>query len=170
MNLKKLTSISLFLALGFILHQIVPPIVLGIKPDFLLSMMFIAIVICEDYKSTVACSLAFGILAAITTGFPGGQLPNIIDKIVAANLIFLLNKALFKLNVNLKMVLISFVGTIVSGSVFLLSVALLFSLPASFSALFLTIVLPTAFANSFVAFLIFNIVLIKKLIRITSNE
>ncbi len=163
MKLKKLITISLFLAIGFILHQIMPPIFLGIKPDFLLSMMFISIIVCDDYKSALLCGIVFGIFAAITTGFPGGQIPNVIDKIVTANFIYLLNKyaikPLNKINSNIKIVSLSFLGTLVSGAVFLFSVSLMFGLPANFIILFLTVVLPTSLLNCFITMIIYNLFL-----------
>ncbi|WP_195892749.1 tryptophan transporter [Desnuesiella massiliensis] len=167
MKIRKIIIISIFLAMGMVLHQIAPPIFLGVKPDFLLSMMFISIVYGKDYKTTLIISIVGGILSALTTGFPGGQLPNIIDKLVVGNFIFLINKALLKVNTNIKMIILGSLGTLASGSVFLLSASLLVGLPASFMALFITVVLPSTIINSFIVTLLYNIVLnAEKILRI----
>lgn len=94
MNLRKLILSSLLLAIGMVLHQIVPPFLFGMKPDFLLSTMFIAIALSDDYKLTLLIGLSAGILTAATTTFPGGQMPNIIDKLITCNLVYLLLKAI----------------------------------------------------------------------------
>lgn len=159
MKIRKIIIISIFLAIGLILHQIAPPIFLGVKPDFLLSMMFISIVYGKDYKTALIISIVAGVLSSLTTGFPGGQLPNIIDKLVVGNFIFLINKALSKVNTNIKMIILGSLGTLVSGSVFLFSASLLVGLPASFMALFITVVLPATIINSFIVTILYGIVL-----------
>lgn len=148
MNLKKLITCSLFLAIGVILHQITPPLFLGMKPDFLLAMMFLSILLFDDYKLTLIVGIAAGIFTAATTNFPGGQVPNLIDKIVTANLIYLINK-MFKESFNsyIKVGIISFIGTIISGTIFLGSAGLIAGLPGPFLALMLTVVLPATVLN-----------------------
>ncbi|SKA79308.1 Tryptophan transporter TrpP [Clostridium sp. USBA 49] len=157
MNLRKLTISSLLLAIGLILHQIVPPILFGMKPDFLLSMMFIAIALCDDYKTTLVIGLAAGILTALTTGFPMGQIPNIIDKIVTSNLIYFLFKFLDKkVNHQVEMAIISIVGTLISGTVFLGSALILFGLPGPFFSLMLGVVLPATIFNLVAVSILYN--------------
>lgn len=156
MNLKKLTLNSLFLAIGVVLHQITPPILFGMKPDFSLTMLFIIIILNEDYKTCISAGFIAGVLAALTTTFPGGQLPNIIDKLITATLIFAILKPFRRsMNNQLKVIILTPIGTIISGTAFLGSALLIVGLPASFKVLFLSIVIPAAGINTVVAILVF---------------
>lgn len=158
MNTRKLTLSAILLAIGLALHYIIPGISAGMKIDTLLSMMFIAILLCEDYKSTLAISGAAGILTALTTTFPNGQIPNIIDKLVTGHVIFLLVIVTKRLYHQVRMLGIAILGTLVSGTVFLGSALLLNPLPAPFGILFTTVVLPAAVANSVLVVVVYNIV------------
>lgn len=158
MNTRKLTISSLLLAIGLVLHYIIPGTLGGMKPDTLLSMMFVAIIICDDYKSTIAIGICAGILAAITTSFPGGQLPNIIDKFITANIIFVLITLLKKVNPIVKTIIIAILGTLISGTVFLTSALIIVGLPAPFTALFIAVVLPALIANTILSFIVYGIV------------
>lgn len=161
MNLKKLVTNSLFLAIGVILHQITPPLVNGMKPDFLLAMIFIIILLNNDYKTILITALAAGIFSAATTSFPGGQVPNIIDKFVTCNILYIVLITMRKISNNqIKIILISSLGTILSGSVFLLSALLLVGLPAPFSILFFSIVLPATLINTVVTSFLYNTVIL----------
>lgn len=157
MNLKRLVTNSLLLAIGAVLHQITPPIVLGMKPDFSLAMLFIIMILNEDYKSCISAGLIAGILAAATTGFPGGQIPNVIDKLITTNIIFFMLKPFRKvLNNQIKIIVITAVGTIISGTAFLTVASIMVGLPTSFRALFLSIVLPACLINTIAGTVIFN--------------
>lgn len=158
MNLKRLVTSSLLLAIGLVLHQVTPPILFGMKPDILLSMMFIAIVLNKDYKMALLVGLAAGILTAATTNFPGGQIPNIIDKLITCNFVYLMIKLTDKLNNQVKMAIISLIGTLISGTVFLGTAALLFGLPgnASFSSLMLLVVVPATLVNTIACLILYN--------------
>jgi len=156
-NLKKSIINSLFIAIGLILHQIAPPLFLGMKPDISLTMMFIIILINHDYKSTLLSGIVCGILTALTTTFPGGQLPNVIDKIITAHIIYLMLLPLRnRVNNQIQTIIISIIGTLISGTIFLGSAALLAGLPGSFSALFITAVLPATLVNTLVAPILYN--------------
>lgn len=161
MKLKNLTITALLLAIGMMLHQFAPPI-FGMKPDFLLSMMFIAMFFNVDYKSSLIIGITSGILTAATTTFPAGQLPNLIDKIITCQVIFfiiyILDKPTFKINNTFKLTIVSIIGTIISGTVFLGSASLLFSLPAPFKILFITVVLPASLINTAASLLLFNVI------------
>lgn len=159
MNLRKLVTASLLLAIGMILHQMTPPLVMGMKPDFLLAMMFIAIALCDDYKLTVVIGIVAGILTAATTTFPGGQLPNIVDKLITSQVAFLMFKIVkTKLSNQISMITVSIIGTLISGSVFLASALFIVGLPAPFEVLFLTIVIPATAINAIASAVLFNIV------------
>ncbi|MDY6064789.1 MAG: tryptophan transporter [Finegoldia sp.] len=120
MDSKNLTKSAILIAVGAVLHTIVPPIFLGVKPDFLLSMAFLAIMISKDIKTTLIIGSVAGIISAMTTGFPGGQVPNFIEKIITSLIVFSMIKAMNFQYSNLKVILINVVGTIVSGCLFLL--------------------------------------------------
>ena len=60
------------------------------KPDMMLLMMFLAIVLFPEKKNVLVVALGCGLLSALTTGFPGGQIPNIIDKLVTAFVFYFL--------------------------------------------------------------------------------
>ena len=156
-NFKKAIINSLFIGIGLILHQIAPPLLLGMKPDLSLTMMFIIILINDDYRTTLRSGIVCGILTALTTTFPGGQIPNVIDKIVTAHLIYLMLLPLRnRVNNQIKTILVTSIGTIISGAIFLGSAAILAGLPGSFSALFLGIVLPATLVNTIVAPILYN--------------
>jgi hypothetical protein len=157
MNLRKLILSSLLLAIGMVLHQIVPPFLFGMKPDFLLSTMFIAIALSDDYKLALLIGLAAGILTAATTTFPGGQIPNIIDKLITSNLVYFMLKAIKdKLNNQIKISIISVLGTLISGTAFLGSAFLIAGLPGPFFALMLAVVIPATLFNLGACVILYN--------------
>lgn len=177
-NTQKMIINALLLAIGAILHQVTPALGLPMQPDFALSMLFVIMIINNnDYKTNIIAAIITGIFTALTTKFPGGQLPNIIDKLVTVNIMYLvllfLNKTLdlIKLN-NLKenlLVLITFpLGTLISGSTFLLSAKYISGLPADFSILFITVVIPALLINTIGGFIIYQTITLslKRIIRI----
>ncbi|MGY4110945.1 hypothetical protein ACVIJU_001209 [Aeribacillus sp. SP014] len=94
MRTKELVILSLFVAIGVALHAIVPPIFNGMKPDMMLLMMFLGIFLFPGMTNAGLLGIATGILSGLTTSFPGGLVPNIIDKILTAFLIYFLFLAL----------------------------------------------------------------------------
>jgi len=151
MKTKDLTTASLLLAMGMVLHALTPAILGGVKPDFLLAMMFIAILIRPIPSHTFIVSIAAGVIAALTTSFPGGQLPSLIDKLGSGFFVLLIELVLMKRNRKfLPLAVLGFTATLVSGVLFLGSAALIVGLPAPMGALMTGVVLPTAIANSLV--------------------
>lgn len=120
---RNLTVSAIFMALGLVLHLMVPGVFFGVKPDFLLSMMFITLMIVGDAKEAILIGVAGGIMSALTTGFPGGQIPNFIEKIITSLVVFYIIKAMDKNFTIPKIILIFALGTMVSGTLFL-SIAL----------------------------------------------
>lgn len=159
MNLRKNILTALLLAIGFIMHQIVPGTLGSMKFDMMLAFIFIAIIINKDFKSMLLTAMLGGLITALTTTFPGGQLPNIIDKLLSCLFVYGLVNIFdrFKLN-QISIGIIAFLGTMVSGTVFLTSAALLAGLPAPFTALFVAIVIPTSITNIFVTVILYNAV------------
>lgn len=116
---RNLTISAIFMALGLVLHFMVPGVFFGVKPDFLLSMMFISLMIVDDSKEALLIGVAGGIMSALTTGFPGGQIPNFIEKIITSLLVFYMIKTMNKNFSIPKIILIFALGTMISGTMFL---------------------------------------------------
>ena len=116
---RNLTVSAIFMALGLVLHFMVPGIFFGVKPDFLLSMMFISLMIVGDVKEALLIGVAGGIMSVLTTGFPGGQIPNFIEKIITSLVVFYTIKAMRRNFSIPKIILIFALGTCVSGTLFL---------------------------------------------------
>ena len=142
---KQLVTNSLLLAVGFLLHYVTPAIGLPMQIDFSLITLILIINLNKNSFSTcIASGVATGVFSGLTTKFPLGFIPNIIDKITTAIVVYLLIKLLDKtaLNNKIKTIVVNAVGTLVSGVVFLVSALLLVGLPAPFSVLFITVVIP----------------------------
>ncbi|MDD3706001.1 MAG: tryptophan transporter [Clostridiaceae bacterium] len=159
MNLRKNILISLLLAIGYIMHQVTPGTIGNMKFDLLLSFLFVALLISKDLKSTILAGLLAGFITAITTTFPGGQIANVVDKIVASLAVYLMIKVSDKFKFKqISTGIIAFIGTIISGTTFLFTALMLVGLPAPFPVLFAGIVLPTAVTNIFVTLIVYNAV------------
>ena len=160
MKTKQLVTNSLLLAVGFLLHYVTPAIGLPMQIDFSLITLILVINLNKNSFSTcIASGVATCIFSGITTKFPLGFIPNILDKITTAIFVYLLIKLLDKtaLHSKIKAVITNAVGTLVSGVVFLVSALLLPGLPAPFSVLFITVVIPAIVVNTIVGFLVSNI-------------
>lgn len=168
-NTRKLALNSILLAIGLLLHQITPALGLPMQPDMALIMLFtIMILNKENYKTCLVAGIVTGIFTALTTKFPAGQLPNMIDKVITVNLIYLIMYILYKLPAINKLKvkkqdltvasIILPIGTLLSGCIFLISAQILFGLPGSFKALFLVAVAPAIIINLFVGLFLFKIV------------
>ncbi len=120
MKTRNLTISAIFMALGLVMHFLVPPIFGGVKPDFLLSMMFISLIIAGDIREAILIGVAGGIMSALTTSFPGGQIPNFIEKIIVAIIVFLLIQKFGKGLNKYQTVFIYALGTLLSGVLFLI--------------------------------------------------
>ena len=167
-NTKKIVINALLLGIGEILHQITPALGIPMQPDFALAMLFIVMIInFGDYKTSLIAGIVTGIFTALTTKFPLGQVPNIIDKIVTVNLIYILMifmkqfvKRGFEIN-NMKLSIIAIIfslGTLISGTTFLVSAQILVGLPMNFGILFTTVVLPAVIINSIAGIFLYKIV------------
>ena len=162
-NTKQLVSNSLLLAVGFLLHYVTPAIGLPMQIDFSLITLILVITLNKSSFSTcVAGGIATGIFSGLTTKFPLGFIPNIIDKLFTTISVYLLTKLLDKtaLHSKIKAIVVNAVGTLVSGTVFLASALLLTGLPAPFSVLFTTVVIPATIVNTIAGFLV-NTICIK---------
>lgn len=161
MNTKKLITNALLLAIGAVLHQITPALGLPMQPDFALAMLFIIMILNKkDYKTSLVAAVVTGVFTAMTTKFPGGQIPNIVDKLITVNIVYLLMMIINRISIfnrlsearkNYIMAsIISPIGTLISGVVFLLSASFIVGLPAPFMPLFIGVVIPTVVINAIV--------------------
>lgn len=120
MRTKDLMTSAILLTVGLILHLVIPPIFLGVKPDFLLAMMFFAIMIVRDIKTSLVIGIVAGLLSAATTGFPGGQIPNFVEKVIVSIAVYQMCRMMdFELSL-FKVIMINIIGTLLSGGLFLL--------------------------------------------------
>lgn len=163
MSLRESLQVALLLAIGTLLHAIAPGYGGGMRPDLLLSMLFIVILLNPKLQPTLLAGMLAGLLAAMTTTFPGGQIPSIFDKMAAA-LVVLGMVHIFKGRVNHYILsgLIGIVGTIVSGLIFLGSALVISGLPVPFGILFTTVVLPATAINTVAVALLYPIVVFSK--------
>ena len=157
---KQLVTNSLLLAVGFLLHYVTPAIGLPMQIDFSLITMILVINLNKNnLGSCIASGVVTGIFSGLTTKFPLGLIPNIIDKITTAIFVYLLLKLLDKtaLHSKIKTIVVNAVGTVISGTVFLVSALLLTGLPVPFFVLFTTVVVPAIVVNTIAGFLVSNI-------------
>lgn len=168
-NTRKLVLNSILLAMGLLLHQITPALGLPMQPDMALAMLFtIMILNREDYKACLMAGLITGIFTALTTKFPLGQVPNVLDKVITANLMYIMMYLMYRLPIISKLnskrqdiIVASIVfplGTLVSGTIFLLSAQILVGLPGSFLALFIVAVVPAIVLNSVAGMFLYKVV------------
>ncbi|HHY71211.1 MAG TPA: tryptophan transporter [Thermoanaerobacterales bacterium] len=159
MKLKDMILTSLLIAIGLVLHYVVPPIVGGMKPDFLLAMLFVALYVDHSPKNALVAGILAGIFSALTTGFPGGQIANMCDKFVTAFVVMTMIKVFSNFNSNLSVLITAFVGTVISGVVFLQTALLVVgNLPVAFPVLFTTVVIPAALINTIATFICYKVV------------
>ena len=162
-NTKQLVTNSLLLAVGFLLHYVTPAIGLPMQIDFsLITLVLIINLNKNSFSTCIASGVATGIFSGLTTKFPMGLIPNIIDKLFTTISVYLLTKLLDKtaLHSKVKAVVTNAVGTVISGTVFLVSALLLVGLPAPFNVLFITVVIPAIVVNTIAGFII-NTICIK---------
>lgn len=160
MNTKNLVALSLLVGMGAVLHTVIPPIFMGMKPDMMLTMMFLGIILFPEKKSVLLLAVVTGIIAGLTSTFPGGLLPNIIDKPVTASIFFLLYLAFKKYQGNIITVgALTALGTLISGLAFLTSAFFIVGLPGPFTALFAAVVLPAAVVNTVTMVILYPIAL-----------
>lgn len=157
MNTKKLVLMALLVAVGAALYIVIPGINGGMKPDFMLTMMILGIILFPDAKSTFLLALTTGVLSGLFSTFPGGFVPNVIDKFITAFIIFAIVRfAAVKATKTLGTIATIAIGTMISGGIFL-SIAMLilnFSGESTFLGLYAVVVLPAALLNSVAAFFI----------------
>ncbi|MDA1476021.1 tryptophan transporter [Bacillus changyiensis] len=161
MKTKELVVMALIVAIGAALHTVIPPFFFGMKPDMMLIMMFMGILLFPKLQHALTIGIVTGIISALTTGFPGGQLPNMIDKPITAVIFFVSFLALKNLKKRTFTASgLTAAGTILSGAIFLTAALFISGLPGNqgFMTLFLVVVLPTTLINTIAMFIIYPIV------------
>ncbi|NLC38857.1 MAG: hypothetical protein GX779_06220, partial [Clostridia bacterium] len=112
---------------------------------------------------TIVAGILAGLLAALPTTFPGGQLPNIIDKFVSCLAVLAVIKLVQgRVSNYVTCAVVGAIGTLISGAVFLLSALFIVGLPAPFTALYVTVVLPAAVLNTIAMVILYPLVLFSK--------
>lgn len=169
METRKVVLSGLLLAIGFMLHQLIPGLIGGMKFDLMLVFIFISFLINPTFKNIMLTAAVGGILSALTTSFPGGQLPNIIDKLITGLSMFIFLKLTYKLKKNAVIVgIMAFIGTMISGGVFLGAAVLITGVTIPVNVLFISVVLPTSAANSVATSFIYE--LVKRSLKRTSTS
>lgn len=163
-DIKRMTTNGILIAIGAILHQITPPIPLfGIpmQPDLSLVMLFTIMIYNREYKTDLVCGIAVGIFAALTTkmGAPG-QIANVVDKFITTNIMFFVITGLRdRMNVNKLIAVILPIGTAISGTLFVSVAVLVGGIKAgAFMGMIATVVLPAAVINTVLGFVLFKII------------
>ena len=156
MNTKNLVLMALLVGVGAALYVVTPGLVQGVRPDFMLTMMFIGILLFPTAKETFLLCIATGIISGLFTTVPAGFIPNVVDKVVTGFvfLIVILVLKKFVNNIVVSAILVG-LGTVLSGTIFL-SMALFVmgaNLGKTFAVLFASVVLP-AIAINVVAFIV----------------
>jgi hypothetical protein len=150
---------AMLVAVGAALYLIIPGINGGMKPDFMLTMMFIGILLFRDVKSVFILTIATGVLSGLFSTFPLGFLPNIVDKLITGFVFYAVIKLFKSISSNLiaSNVLVG-LGTLLSGFIFLSVAIFILGVDLPFIFLFATVVLPAVVLNGIAFYLIKPIV------------
>ena len=158
MNTKSLVTLSLLVGIGAVLHTVVPGFVFGMKPDLMLLMMFLGIFLLPDLKNALLIGTVTGIISALTTSFPGGQIPNLIDKVLTALIIFAIYTLVRKFaKPTIASLSLTLIGTLLSGTIFLTAAYLIVGLPGPFLTLAAGAILPALVINTVAMAIIYPI-------------
>ena len=170
MNTKNLVLMAMLVAVGTALYLVIPGISGGMKPDFMLTMMFIGIFLFPDVRSVFLLAITTGVISGLFSSFPLGFFPNIIDKFITAFVIFAIVVTVKKITSNLitSTLLVGF-GTLLSGTIFLSVAIFILGVELPFGFLFVTVVLPAIALNG-VAFFIIKPIVIKVMERTSFSK
>lgn len=154
-RVSDLVLAALLLGIGFVLHGVFPGIFAGMKPDFSLMMLFAIVMLVPNRRIALLAGVATGIITALTTTFPAGQVPNLVDKLVTTVAVMGLAQVLPS---KVRIPVVGVVGTLISGVVFLTTAAVLTGLPAPFTALMVSVVVPAAVINTVALLVLYPVV------------
>lgn len=155
MNLRKLIKATFLLAIGLVLHALIPSFLGYIKPDFLLALFFIALLDLDTYPEVIVVSVAAGLLSGMTSSIPGGLFANLVDKIITGPVVYSVFSMLKqRMKMDHIVLLLGFGGTMISGLIFIACIVVIGSLPIAQVPFLLGVVTITGVLNSvFVMFL-----------------
>ena len=120
MNTKNLVLMALLVAVGAALYLIIPGYNDGMKPDFMLTMMFIGIFLFPDVRSVFLLAISTGVISGLFSTVPAGFIPNVVDKLITAFVILAIVIAVQKFTKNILVgTFIAAYGTLLSGVIFL---------------------------------------------------
>lgn len=160
MNTKNLVLMALLVSVGAALYVMIPGFNGGMKPDFMLTMMFIGILLFPQTKNVFLLAVTTGVISGLFSTFPGGFFPNIIDKFITAFVFFAAVIVFKKLLVKLPAAIaLSALGTMLSGAVFLAAAIFIIGVEIPFGPLFLTVVLPAVLMNGIAFAFIYPIII-----------
>lgn len=140
---------AMLFALGMIFSSFCPPLVFGLRPDFMLITLFIMVFNIRDFKICIAASITAGLLVASTTQYPGGQIPNIIDKFVVGLVAYICFPYLNSKKGYIFGIFVA-AASLLSGLIFLLCFKIFFELPSGLLQMVLGIMLPLAIINGII--------------------
>lgn len=159
MKLKDRILVTLLLTMGLLLHYITPAMFLGMKVDFLLIFIIISIILFPRFDNYLLVAILGGLFSAMSSTFPGGQIANIIDKLVSTYLILIMVKLAKKqLDKKLIIAIVGFLGTMASGTIFLASSKFILGLEGIGMSLVYMVVLPAALINGLVVAFLYPLV------------
>ncbi|WP_440896285.1 tryptophan transporter [Amphibacillus sp. Q70] len=160
MRTKDLVLLALFMGIGAVLHMIAPPILFGMKPDIMLPMMFLGIMLFPKANYVLILSIATGVISALTTTAPGGQISNMVEKPITAFIFFALLLLVPKhLNQKITTPVLITMGTIISGTTFLIMALYVVGLMGgSFIPMFAAVVLPAVLFNVVFTIILYPII------------
>lgn len=166
---KNLVLMSLLIGVGAALYLVIPGINGGMKPDFMLTMMFVGILLFPKASHVFLLAVTTGVISGLFSTFPAGFIPNVVDKFITAFVFFAVVVALKHLTTKLP-VAISLVGfgTLLSGVIFLYVAIFVLGVDVPFGGLVVGVVLPTVALNTIAFFFIFPIV--KNLVKRSKFE
>ncbi len=159
MNTKNLVLMALLVGVGAALYLVIPGISGGMKPDFMLTMMFIGILLFPKTSHVFLLAITTGVLSGLFSTFPAGFIPNVVDKFITAFVFFAVVLALKHFTRRLSItVALTGLGTLLSGVIFLSVAIFVLGVDVPFGALIVGVVLPAVALNAIAFFFIFPIV------------
>ena len=152
-KINKMTA--LLLTTAIVLSQAIPSF--STIPDYNAIILIIIIILNNNYKKTLIYGLLFGILSALITKASNGQIPNLIDKFITANTVYVLIKTCK--NINIIFYLSLFVSNLIFYTLWFLLNGLFFDNYIYFiiSELIIIIIM-LSIINTFFAKMIFKVV------------
>jgi len=160
MNTKNLVLMALLVGVGAALYVAIPGFNGGMKPDFMLTMMFVGILLFPDKKSVFLLGLSTGVLSGLFSTFPSGFIPNVVDKFITAFVFYGLLVILKNTGKKVAAAaVLSGIGTLISGTVFLSVAIFLIGVDLPFLLLFTTVVLPAIVINVVAFVIIYPIII-----------